>query len=250
MPAPTYENRRLSFGSEAERYDSFRPRYPRLALVWALAGGSRTVRDVADVGAGTGALTGGLADLGLNVAAVEPDAGMLATLAERLPDVARHEAPAEALPFDDGSLDAVVAGQAWHWFDKQASAAEFERVLRPGGVVGLLWNVRDDRVDWMARLSDLIEGEDSMRASRTEAYDEIAAVHPGVVRADIPHRVAMTPDQVVALTSTFSYVRLRDDADDVYAAVADLLATHPQTRGRSLVEVPYVTAAYRWERPA
>ena len=59
----------------------------------------------------------------------------------------------------------------------------------------------------------------------------------------------MTPDQVVALTSTFSYVRLRDDADDVYAAVADLLATHPQTRGRALVDVPYVTAAYRWQRP-
>lgn len=249
MPTPTYENRRLSFGSDAERYDAFRPRYPRMALVWALAGASGTVRDVADVGAGTGALTGGLADLGLSVRAVEPDAGMLATLAERLPDVERHEAPAESLPFEDASLDAVVAGQAWHWFDKPASAAEFRRVLRPGGVVGLLWNVRDDRVDWMARLSDIIEGEDSMRASRTEAYDEIEAVHPGVVRADVPHRIPMTPDQVVALTSTFSYVRLRDDADDVYAAVADLLATHPQTRGRAVVDVPYVTATYRWQRP-
>jgi SAM-dependent methyltransferase len=249
VPTPTYENRRLSFGSEADRYDAFRPRYPRLALVWALAGASRTVRDVADVGAGTGALTGGLVDLGLSVRAVEPDAGMLAALGERLPDVERHQAAAESLPFDEASLDAVVAGQAWHWFDKEASAAEFGRVLRPGGVVGLLWNVRDDRVDWMARLSDLIEGEDSMRASRTEAHDEIAAVHPGVVRVDVPHRVTMTPEQVVALTSTFSYVRLRDDADDVYAAVADLLATHPDTRGRRFVEVPYVTASYRWERP-
>jgi SAM-dependent methyltransferase len=249
MPSPTYENRRLSFGSDAARYDAFRPRYPRMALVWALAGASRKVVDVADVGAGTGALTGGLLDLGLRVRAVEPDAGMLGALAENHPDVERFEGPAEKLPFEDGSLDAIAAGQAWHWFDKPASAAEFGRVLRPGGVVALLWNVRDDRVDWMARLSDLIEGEDSMRASRTEAYDEIAAVHPGVVRADIPHRVTMTPDEIVALTSTFSYVRLRDDADDVYAAVAELLATHPQTRGRRLVDVPYVTAAYRWERP-
>ena len=61
-------------------------------------------------------------------------------------------------------------------------------------------------------------------------------MHPGVERADIPHRVPMTPDQVIGLISTYSYVRLREDADDVYAAVRELLATHPDTRGRALVD--------------
>jgi SAM-dependent methyltransferase len=249
MSAVTPEERRLSFGETADRYDSLRPSYPDLAVVWALAGTTRTVREVADVGAGTGALTGTLARLGLRVRAAEPDAGMLEVLRSRLPEVDAHVAPAEQLPFEDSSLDAVTAGQAWHWFDPTAAAAEFRRVLKPGGVLALMWNIRDDRSGWMAALSDIVDGEDSLRATRREARDEIDAVHTGVERADIPHRVLMSPEEVVALTSTYSYVRLRQDAEDVYAAVRTLLATHPDTRGRRFVEVPYVTATYRWTAP-
>ncbi len=249
MSAVTPEERRLSFGVAADTYDALRPSYPELAVVWALAGSTRKVRDVADVGAGTGALTATLTRLGLQVRAAEPDAGMLDVLRSRLPEVEAHEAPAEHLPFAESSLDAVTAAQSWHWFDAEASAAEFRRVLRPGGVLALMWNVRDDRDGWMAGLSDIVNGEDSLRATRRDAWDAVAAVHPGVEHADIPHRVVMTPDEVVALTSTYSYVRLRDDAADVYAAVRDLLATHPDTRGRRFVEVPYVTAAYRWTAP-
>lgn len=250
MTEPTYEERRLSFGSSAAHYDAQRPGYPAYALVWGLHGASRKVVDVADVGAGTGLLTRSLVGLGLDVRAYEPDAGMLDQLGAALPDVERAQAPAESLPLPDASLDAVTAGQAWHWFDPQAAAAEFARVLRPGGVVVLLWNTRDTRVPWIDALSDIVDGGDSYRSNRTEAFEAIDAVHPGVVRADIPHRVFMTPDQVVGLISTYSYVNLRDDRDDVYAAVRELLATHPGTRGRALVELEYVTAAYRWERPS
>lgn len=249
MTEPTYEERRLSFGSSAAHYDAQRPGYPAYALVWGLHGATRTVRDVADVGAGTGLLTRSLVDLGLDVRAYEPDAGMLAQLGERLPDIERAQAPAEQLPLPDASLDAVTAGQAWHWFDPHAAAAEFTRVLRPGGVVVLVWNTRDTRVAWMDALADIVDGGDSFRSNRTEAFEAIAAVHPGVVRADIPHRVPMTPDQVVGLISTYSYVYLREDREEVLDAVRELVATHPQTRGRALVDLPYVTATYRWVRP-
>jgi SAM-dependent methyltransferase len=248
MLTPGFEDRRLSFGSNASTYAARRPGYPTYSLVWALAGAEHPVRDVVDVGAGTGALTSTLVDLGLDVTACEPDAGMLGELSRRLPTVEAIQGQAEALPLPDASVDAVVAAQAWHWFDRVGSATEFTRVLRPGGVLVLLWNVRDDRVPWMAALSDLIDGEDSMRASRTDAWADIAAVHPGVARADVPHRVTSTPEQVVELVSTFSYVRLRPDADRVYDEVRELLATHPDTRGKQLVEVPYVTATYRWRR--
>lgn len=245
MPTPSFDDRKLSFGAAAATYARFRPGYPAEAVRWILEAARTDVRTVADVGAGTGALTRLLAGLGLDVTAYEPDPGMLEALGASLPEVARQVAHAEQLPLADSAVDAVLVGQAWHWFDKPAAAAEFVRVVRPGGVIGMVWNVRDDRVPWMGELSDLIDGEDSMRSSRADALAQIAEVHPTVERRDFPHEVPMTPDEVVGLVSTFSYVRLREDSDDVYAAVRALLATHPSTAGRDVVAVPYVTAAYR-----
>jgi SAM-dependent methyltransferase len=245
---PAFEDRRLSFGAKASTYADHRPGYPPDAVAWVLAAASGPVRDVADVAAGTGALTRVVAEQGRRVTAYDADAQMLAELERRLPGVPTHVAPAESLPLEDASVDALLVAQAWHWFDKPAAAAEFLRVVRPGGVIGLLWNVRDTDVPWMDALTDLVEGEDTMRASRAEARAEIASVHPDVESAEFAHTVAMTPDEIVGLLSTFSYVRLRPDADDVYAAVRRLLATHPGTAGLDVVDVPYVTATYRVRR--
>jgi len=259
--APTAEQRRLSFGAAASEYAAARPGYPVDAVQWVLDAASGPVNDVADVGAGTGALTRTLVTLADRVTAYEPDAGMLEQLHAALPGVGSAVATAESLPADAASLDAVLVAQAWHWFDHAAAAAEFARVLRPGGVVGLVWNVRDSRVPWMAALQGIIGGEDSMRLVATESTqsileqeeragrDEIDEFLPGVERATFPHTIAMTPDQLVRLTSTYSYVRLSPRADELYAAVRDLLATHPDTAGRETVDVAYVTAAYRWRRP-
>ena len=249
MTPPGFEDRRLSFGAEAGAYAQHRPGYPPDAVVWVLAAATRQVRDVVDVGAGAGALTRVLLAQGLRVTAYDADAQMLAELERRLPGVPTRVAPAESLPLPDGSVDAVLVAQAWHWFDKPAAAAEFVRVVRPGGVIGLLWNVRDSDVPWMGELSDLIDGEDTTRASRTEARAEIASVHPDVESAEFAHTVAMTPDEILGLVSTYSYVRLRSDADDVYAAVRRLLATHPGTAGLGVIDVPYVTATYRVRCP-
>jgi SAM-dependent methyltransferase len=248
MAGPTFDDRRMSFGSDAANYARFRPGFPPEAARWILEGATRDVVEVADVGAGTGAFTRVLADLGLRVSAYEPDRGMLAELASALPDVPRHETTAEHLPIAESGVDALTVAQAWHWFDKPAAGAEFLRVVRPGGVIGLLWNVRDDTVGWMGAMSDIVDGEDSMRASRVDAEGEIRAVHPGVERADIAHTVAMTPEDIVRLASTFSYVRLRPDSEAVYAELRELLATHPETSGRDLVDVPYVCATYRIPR--
>ena len=249
MTSPGFDDRRLSFGVAAADYAAHRPGYPVQAVRWVLEAATRQVREVADVGAGTGAFSAVLTGLGYTVTAFEPDPGMLEQLRGSRPDVAGVLSHAESLPLHDASVDALTAAQAWHWFDRAAAAAEFVRVVRPGGVIGLFWNVRDDRVPWMGALSDLIDGEDTMRASRADALPQIQAVHPGVVRGDFPHTVAMTPDAVVGLVGTFSYVRLRADADQVRAAVRGLLATHPDTAGRAVVEVPYVCAAYRIARP-
>ncbi|HJX44034.1 MAG TPA: methyltransferase domain-containing protein, partial [Geodermatophilus sp.] len=154
-PASWYE-RRTSFGSVAADYAALRPGYPSDVVAFLL--GDRPLR-VLDLGAGTGLLTGVLLAAGHEVVAVDPSAEMLAQLRERHPDVPADVGGAEAVPLPDHSVDAVVAGQAAHWFDPGPAAAELRRVLRPGGVVGLVWNTRDETVPWVAALGEALAAE-------------------------------------------------------------------------------------------
>lgn len=154
MDGQRWRERAGSFGAAADVYDRSRPGYPVEAVRWALPEGAQRVLDL---GAGTGKLTAVLLDLGLDVVAVEPSEPMR----ERIPPRAQVlEGSAEALPLEDGSVDAVLVGQAFHWFDADRALAEMSRVLRPGGTVGLLWNVMDDSVDWVAEVAGLFGAED------------------------------------------------------------------------------------------
>nr|WP_308295931.1 class I SAM-dependent methyltransferase [Streptomyces sp. ISL-96] len=126
-----------SFGSDAERYDTARPRYPQAMvgrIVAAIPGPG-----VLDVGCGTGIAARQFQAAGCRVLGVEPDARM-ADLARNLgveTDVATFEAWDPA----GREFDAVVAGQAWHWVDPVAGAAKAAQVLRPGGRLAAFWNV-------------------------------------------------------------------------------------------------------------
>src|SRR5580700_2343450 len=148
--------RASSFGAAAAQYAQYRPRYAEAAIRWCLApvSDARPVRAV-DLGAGTGILTGALARLGTDVIAVEPDQAMLAELRRQLPAVRAVEGSAEAIPLPDQSVDAVLCGQAMHWFDLDRALPEIARVLTPGGVLAGLWNVDDDRVGWVAELAEI-----------------------------------------------------------------------------------------------
>jgi SAM-dependent methyltransferase len=245
MSGPSMEDRARSFGREAASYDENRPRYPREAVEWVLQAARRAVRDVADVGAGTGALTSTLVSLGLDVTALDADGQMLDRLRENLPAVTAVVAPAEQLALNDDTVDALTVAQAFHWFDPVAAAREFARVLRPGGVVGLFWNLRDDRTPWWAALRPIIDGPDWVRDSGEAALAELAQVFPGLERNEFAHSTPMTHDRIVNLVGTFSFVRLQDDANDRLEQVRALLASHPDTRDRHVIDVPYVTATYR-----
>ncbi len=139
-----------SFGAAAAAYERGRPPYPAEAIDWLLPPGAARVLDV---GAGTGKLTRQLAQRGLDVLAVEPLAGMRDQLARAVPGVPVYPGTAEDIPLPDGSVDAVLAAQAWHWVDPVRAVPEVARVLVPGGQLGLAWNVRDERVDWVAQQS-------------------------------------------------------------------------------------------------
>lgn len=148
------DDRRLlgsSFGAAAGAYAEHRPDYAPDAVRWALgpAPGPR----VLDLGAGTGKLTGTLIALGADVVAVEPDPAMLDELRRSHPAVAALPGRAEEIPLPGASVDAVLAGNALHWFDPDVAGPEIARVLAPGGVLAGLWNVFDDRVEWVAGLA-------------------------------------------------------------------------------------------------
>lgn len=139
-----------SFGTEAARYERFRPGYPSEAIDFALAG--KAVSHILDLGAGTGKLTRSLLDRAERVSAVEPDPAMLAVLTANLPSVQALIGGAGQIPLPDASVDAIVVGQAFHWFPRPAADHELARVLKPGGVVGLIWNFPDRQVEWIPKI--------------------------------------------------------------------------------------------------
>jgi SAM-dependent methyltransferase len=150
--------RARSLGVAAAVYARARPLYPDAAIDWLLPEGVRTVLDL---GAGTGKLTRALAARGLDVIAVEPLAEMRTNLSWAAPDAKVLEGTAEAIPLEDDSVDAITVAQAWHWVDPERATAEAARVLRPGGTLGLIWNRRDERVDWVARLGEVMGAGDA-----------------------------------------------------------------------------------------
>ena len=139
-----------SFGSQADRYQRIRPPYPPAAVDFVLDG--RPAGRLLDVGAGTGKLTRTLLDRAEQVVAVEPDPQMRAVLAQALPQAEVLAGTAERLPLPDASVDAAFAGQAFHWFARPAADRELARVLRPGGVAGLIWNLPDHTHPWVPEL--------------------------------------------------------------------------------------------------
>ena len=127
-------------------YARYRPHYPA-ALLDLLAQRCGFAPDwtVADVGAGTGILTALFVHNGNPVIAVEPNDAMRAVAAQTLahyPNFHGNNGRAEATGLPDASIDLVVAGQAFHWFEPLATRTEWRRILRPDGWVALIWNSR------------------------------------------------------------------------------------------------------------
>lgn len=146
------------FDATAEAYERGRPEYPPDAVAFvcdrlAIAPG----RTVVDLAAGTGKLTRALAPTGASVIAVEPVAGMREALAETLPGIPVLDGTAETIPLDAGSVDAMVVAQAFHWFDGTRAIREIARVLRPGGGLAIVFNVRDEDDPMQAALSEIWE---------------------------------------------------------------------------------------------
>ncbi|MGW8364808.1 class I SAM-dependent methyltransferase [Streptomyces wedmorensis] len=247
-----------SFGAAAVAYAEHRPDYAAAAVRWALDGapGQR----VLDLGAGTGKLTAVLSALGADVVAVEPDPAMLAQLRGSLPAVPALSGSAERIPLADASVDAVLAGNAMHWFDMAVAGPEIARVLAPGGVLAGLWNVMDDRVDWVAGLARVGGGEvigprDTPAAWRAETAgthlprNGAAPCFGSPEQAEFPHGQRRTADSLVATLATRAGLLVMPQADQeaTLSRIRTFLADEPAT-ARGEFTLPMLTAALRVRR--
>lgn len=145
------------FSVAAGAYERGRPGYPDEAVAWLVGRlGLRPGRTVLDLAAGTGKLTRQLVETGVEVVAVEPVDEMRAELEAAVSSVRSLAGSAEAIPLPDGSIDAVTVAQAFHWFDRERAFVEIHRVLRPGGALALVWNMRDLGDPLQATIDELL----------------------------------------------------------------------------------------------
>jgi SAM-dependent methyltransferase len=227
------------FGDVADRYERARPLYPESALSeLAVQCGLRPGTPVLDLGAGTGKLTRQLVEIGADVVAVEPAAGMRRRLEAEVPGVPVLDGTAEDIPLPDASVKIVTVGQAFHWFDTHRALDEIARVLRPAGWLALLWNERPES-GWAAGLWDL----------RRQLTDAATGTYPGrgwaeVLAADERFGPRMSSRHNVVVTTTIdaelvdsesrSCVHVVDEPrrQGVIDRLRRFLETHPETTGR------------------
>jgi SAM-dependent methyltransferase len=237
-------DRAASFGAVAAAYDAGRPTFPAEALSW-ITGPGRL--QILDLGAGTGKLSQVAAALGHDVVAVDPSEEMLA-ICGRLRGVQTMVGSAESIPLADGSVDAVVVGQAFHWFDHERALAELARVLRPSGVLGLLWNNYDTVVPWVRRLTRTIQGEDFLAGG--DHFDplpilEASPLFSAVEVASFRHWHSVDRNALQQLARSVSRVAVLTESkrEAVLAQVDAIYAT--TARPPEPLRMPYVTAVFR-----
>ncbi len=245
---------RAGFAAGAEVYERARPDYPAAALELLereLELGA--AGPVLELAAGTGKLTRQLRPLAPRLVAVEPVEAMRRVLAAALPGVAVVAARAEALPFRPGWAGTALVGQAFHWFDGRAALAELHRVLRPGGGLGLLWNRRDESVDWMRRLTEIVEPVSGdvprFRSGRWREAFAAGDLFGRLEEATFDHVQPGSPELVAERVASISFVAALPQArrEALLAEVRRLLAGHPDTAGRAAIQLPYRTRVY-WTR--
>lgn len=254
MPAQINEAA-LGFDRNAGAYEAARPSYPAEAVAHVVGhGGIGPRSQVLDLAAGTGKLTRLLVPTGAEVVAVEPVAAMRDQLTALLPGVEALDGTAEALPLPGGSVDAVTVAQAFHWFDAPVALAEMRRVLRPGGHLFLVWNVRDRSVGWVRRFGDLlVDGPDAVRPYDSYYdvdYARVVAAAGGFTPVEYwahDWEQPCDPDLLVARAESVSVVGSLPPAEKevVLDRIRDLARTHPDLAGRARFPFPYTTRVYR-----
>jgi SAM-dependent methyltransferase len=241
----------VGFSTQAGTYTQGRPDYPQALSLWLSDTlGIDAQACVVDLGAGTGKFTRLLAPLTEHLIAVEPVQAMREEFGKSFPDASIICGTAESLPLAAASADAVVCAQAFHWFANEAALAQIHRVLKPGGRLGLIWNVRDESVDWVAEITRII----------TPFEGDTPRFHTGNWRLPFNGDYFTQPEpscfnyshsgsaETVIMNRflSVSFIAALPPAEksSVTRQLRELIATHPALRDRETIEFPYQTQAY------
>jgi len=243
------------FGLVSDTYDQGRPGYPPAIKTWlAEEMQIKNQTKVLDLGSGTGKFTRLLAELRADVTAVEPEASMRARFERNVPSVPVLDGFAEDLPLASGSMNAVICAQSFHLFASEKAMAEIHRVLKPGGHLGLFWNVRDTRVGWVSELASIVSryaGEQPRYYDnrwREPLLDGIKRGYAPLREATWQHRHTGSPEDVIVRrikSISFIAARPEDEKARIIAEVRELIARHPELAGKAEISVPYETHAVR-----
>lgn len=248
------------FDAAADLYEKARPSYPAEAVDFVVERlrlpAEATVLDLA---AGTGKFTRLLVERGVRCVAVEPVAAMRRALSQVLPQVWAFNGTAEDIPLETESVDGVTVAQAFHWFRYEEALAEIHRVTKPGARLILVWNARDIRVDWVRRVTEIIDpyGEGEVRVPRYRdaevtwrAAMEATDLFRATGDAEFPFEQPMDVEGLCERMASVSFIAGMDEP--ARARVLDelrtLCATHPDLKGRATFAHPYVTEVYVYER--
>jgi SAM-dependent methyltransferase len=240
MPERSRAHLAGAFGRIVDDYERGRPTYPSEAVRWLIGDAQRVI----DLGAGTGKLTSALVARVPEVVAVEPQLSMVNQLNRAVAAAHAVCGRAEQIPIRSHWADSVVVAQAFHWFDQERALPEIARVLEPHGRLGLIWNVRDESIDWIAELSRIASKDNSahirsslkqvplFRAFDTKTFEMVQILDRTELLAHVRSR-----SSVAAVDET---ERLR-----IMKAVVQLCDRHPDLAGKSRFELRYKTQAFR-----
>jgi len=245
----------VGFSTQAGTYTQGRPDYPNEIGTWLRDTlGITSTSTVVDLGAGTGKFTRLLKPLSEHLIAIEPVDAMRQEFSTHLPDTTILPGTAQSMPLADGDADVLVCAQAFHWFAQETALSEIHRVLKPGGRLGLIWNVRDESVDWVAEITRIItpyEGDTPRfhTGDWRRPFDGASFSPPDMTCFPYAH-IGNAETVIMNRFLSVSFIAALPAADKaiVTEQLRELISTHPALRGQETIAFPYQTQAYLCRR--
>lgn len=245
-------NSATRFSDRVEDYVKYRPGYPSGIIAFLQETYQLTTdKIIADIGSGTGISAKLFLDNKYRVIGVEPNKEMREkseVLLKGYPNFRATDATAENTKFDNNSVDAIIAGQAFHWFDRQVCRKEFERILKPGGLVVLIWNERLTQNDFAKEYDKLIvkfskdyQSVDHRNIDRKSIEDFCA---PYLVALEVfSNKQVFDFDGLKGRLLSSSYAPKEQD-ENYPAMIRDLMALFNDYQQDNKIEIMYDTNVY------
>jgi ubiquinone/menaquinone biosynthesis C-methylase UbiE len=238
------------FEAAAKAYVEGRPEYPPEIETWLTHDlGLSAGKSALDLAAGTGKFSPRLMATEATVTAVEPVQAMLDELIRRYPEIDAKRGTAQNIPLEDASMDAVLSAQAFHWFANAEALREIHRVLKPGGSLGLVWNVRDESVPWVAALSRIMkpfEGDAPRYHSQKWRRVFPAEGFSPLLEKRFVNLHTGAPEKVIIeriLSVSFMAALPAPAREQVKVQLREVIASYPELTGKDEVTFPYETLA-------